>query len=265
MTPPPVLPSLHPDGIGLLPLPGIPLVQPGDDVASLIAAATKAAGIVLVDGNVLVIAQKIVSKAEGRYVILDEVTPSAEARTLAVATAKDARLVEVILGESQRVLRHRPGVLIVVHQLGLVLANAGVDASNVDAVDGRERVLLLPVNPDASAAGLRAGLRDRLGVDVGVVITDSPGRAWRHGSVNIAIGVAGLPALVDLRGHPDLFGRPLRATLVGHADQIAAAAGLLQGQADEALPVVIVRGVATVGRHGSAADLIRAEAEDLFR
>jgi len=254
-----------PPGIRLLPVPGIPLVRPGDDLAALIVAALGAGGLALNEGDVLAVAQKIVSKAEGRHVVLDEVTPSARARVLAAETAKDPRLVEVILGESHAVLRHRPGVLIVVHRLGLVLANAGVDASNVEAADGRERVLLLPADPDASAARLRAGLQKRLGIDVGVIVTDSPGRAWRHGSVNIAIGAAGLPALLDLRGRQDLFGRPLRATTVGHADQIAAAAGLLQGQAAEGLPVVIVRGLPAAGPEGTAADLIRNAAEDLFR
>ncbi len=257
---------LRSEGIHLLPVPGLPLVMPGDDLAALIAAAARAADLPLIDGDVLAVAQKIVSKAEDRYVILDMVTPSARARTLAAETGKDARLVEVILGESQSVLRHRPGVLIVVHRLGLVLANAGVDASNVDATAGRERVLLLPLDPDASAAGLRAGIRRHCGVDVGVVITDSPGRAWRRGSVNIAIGAAGLPALLDLRGKPDLFDRPLHATTVGHADHIAAAAGLLQGQADEGLPVIVVRGLTPVADPlGTAADLIRAAAEDMFR
>ncbi len=254
-----------PDGISLLPIPGIPMVEPGADLIAAIASAADAAGLAVIDGDILAIAQKIVSKAEGRYVTLDTVMPSPRALTLAAETGKDARLVEIILSESQSVLRHRPGVLIVVHRLGLVLANAGVDASNVDSADGRERVLLLPVDPDASAARLRAGAKARWGREVGVVVTDSPGRAWRHGSVNIAIGAAGLPALLDLRGKPDLFGRALRATTVGHADQIAAAAGLLQGQADEGRPVVIVRGLTATGANGTAADLIRDATEDLFR
>lgn len=253
---------MPPSDIQLIPLPGLPLIAAGDDLTALILTAAAAAGVALRDGDVLAVAQKVVSKAEDRFVDLAAVTPSCRAGTLARETGKDARLVEVILGESRRVLRHREGVLIVVHRLGMVMANAGVDASNVGP--GEERVLLLPEDPDASAARLRDGLRTACGVDVGVVITDSPGRAWRRGSVNIAIGVAGLAALVDRRGAADLFGRPLRATIIGHADQIAAAAGLVQGQADEGLPVVIVRGLRFEGPPGRAADLIRDPAEDLF-
>ena len=251
------LPDVH-----LIPLAGLPLIGAGADLAALAVEAANACGAALRDGDILAVAQKVVSKAEGRVVDLATVAPSRRARELAEAVDKDARLVEVILSESQRVLRHRKGVLIVVHRLGMVMANAGVDASNVGA--GEDRVLLLPEAPDDSAARLRAGLRTRLGIDVGVVVTDSPGRAWRRGSVNIAIGVAGLAAVVDKRGEPDLFGRPLQATLIGHADQIAAAAGLVQGQAGEGIPMVIVRGVAPDGVAGKAADLIRDPAEDLF-
>ena len=213
----------------------------------------------------LVVTHKIVSKAEGRSVSLADVRPSARARELAAATGKDPALVEVILAESRAVLRHRPGLIITEHRLGLVLANAGVDQSNVPQGDGVPRVLLLPSDPDASAAGLRAGLGRRFGEPVGVVVSDSVGRAWRNGVVGLAIGVAGLPALLDLRGRPDLEGRPLQVTQVGLADQIAAAAELLMGEADEGLPAVLVRGFATDAPALPAAALIRERAADLFR
>ena len=238
------------------------MITAGADLAALMVAALRSNDIALRDGDVVAVAQKVVSKAEDRYVDLSVIVPSKRALTFAADVEKDPRLVEVILGESRRVVRHRKGVLIVIHRLGMVMANAGVDASNVEG--GDDSVLLLPVAPDESAGRLRSQLRDRCGVDVGVIITDSPGRAWRRGSVNIAIGVAGLAALVDRRGRADLFGRPLRATQIGHADQIAAAAGLVQGQADEGLPVVIVRGLAAEHPAGQATDLIRDESEDLF-
>lgn len=244
----------------LIAIPGLPLVEPGDDLAALTLAGIAQAGLELCSGDVVVFAQKIVSKAEGRLVDLATVTPSAEAIALAGETGKDARLVELILRESRRVVRARPGVLIVEHRLGLIMANAGIDQSNVRA-GGREMVLLLPENPDASAERLRAAL----GVDIGVVINDSFGRAWRRGSMGIAIGAAGLPALLDRRGEPDLFGRPLQVTMVGYADEIAAGASLLMGQASEGRPVVLVRGLAPAGPPGAAIDIVRPEAEDLFR
>ncbi|MGY8992703.1 MAG: coenzyme F420-0:L-glutamate ligase [Rhodospirillales bacterium] len=248
--------------IRLISLRGIPVIMPGADLAALITAALRLNSTTLQDGDVVAVAQKVVSKAEDRFVDLSVIVPSKRALTLAAVVEKDPRLVEVILGESRRIVRHSKGVLIVVQRLGMVMANAGVDASNVDG--GDSRVLLLPQAPDKSAACLRSRLRDMCGVDVGVVITDSPGRAWRRGSVNIAIGVAGLAALVDRRGQGDLFGRPLRSSQIGHADQIAAAAGLIQGQGDEGLPVVVVRGLAVEQPEGQAADLIRDESEDLF-
>lgn len=240
----------------------MPMVLPGADLAALIVAALQADSLSLQDGDVVAVAQKVVSKSENRFVDLSAVVPSERAEVLAAEVDKDPRLVDVILGESRRVLRHRKGVLIVVHRLGMVMANAGVDASNVDG--GDDQVLLLPEAPDESAARLCKRLRAACGANIGVVITDSPGRAWRRGSVNIAIGVAGLAAVVDRRGQLDLFGRPLGATQIGHADQIAAAAGLVQGQADEGLPIVIVRGLGAETLAGRAADLIRDEAEDLF-
>jgi coenzyme F420-0:L-glutamate ligase/coenzyme F420-1:gamma-L-glutamate ligase len=251
--------------ITLTPIPDIPLVRPGDDLAALIIAACERAALAPGDGDVVVVAQKIVSKAEGRYLDLAEVKPSARAASLAAEVGKDPRLVEVILRESRRVVRHRPGVLIVEHRLGCIMANAGVDRSNVDPQMGAEPVLLLPRDPDASAARLRDRLAARFKSELAVVITDSWGRAWRRGTVGVALGAAGLPALMDLRGRPDLFGHDLRVTQTGFADEIASAASLVMGQADEARPVVLVRGLAWAGADAVAAALIRAADEDLFR
>ncbi len=249
--------------VELLALPDIPMVREGDDIAALIISALN--GRELRTGDIVVVAQKIVSKAEGRTVDLATVTPSNDARKLAAEIGKDPRLVEVILGESTRVVRSRPNLIIVQHRLGFVMANAGVDHSNVAATDGVDRVLLLPRDPDASAEVLRARLQQRYGVPIGVIISDSFGRAWRRGTCGIAIGAAGLPSLVDLRGQPDLFGRTLEVSIVGFADEIAAAASLLQGQAAEAQPVVLLRGLEWSAPPTPAAQLVRSPAEDLFR
>jgi coenzyme F420-0:L-glutamate ligase/coenzyme F420-1:gamma-L-glutamate ligase len=246
-------------------LAGVPLVQPGDDLGAIAAAAFATNGVAPEEGDVLVVAQKIVSKAEGRYVDISTVRPSERAIALAAELDKDPRFVEVVLSESKRVVRHRPGLLIVEHRLGFVMANAGIDHSNVEAEGGVERVLLLPVDPDGSAQALRQYLIGAFGVGLGVIISDSFGRAWRKGTVGVAIGAAGLPALVDLRGHPDLFGRELLVTETGFADEIAAAAGLLMGQADEAVPMVLVRGLAWSAPDRPAGFLIRPPEHDLFR
>ena len=253
------------DAVTLIPLPDIPLVRPGDDLAGLLIAACERGALAPADGDVLAVAQKVVSKAEGRYVDLAKVEPSPRALELAADVHKDPRLVEVILGESRRVVRHRPGVLIVEHRLGCIMANAGVDRSNVDPASGVEPVLLLPRDPDASAAALLHRFATRFRTRLGVVVTDSFGRAWRRGTVGVALGAAGLPALIDMRGRPDLFGHALRVTQTGFADEIAAAASLLMGQADEARPAVLVRGLAWSGPPAPAAALIRAPHEDLFR
>jgi coenzyme F420-0:L-glutamate ligase/coenzyme F420-1:gamma-L-glutamate ligase len=249
----------------LLALPGIPMVRQGDDLAELIAVALDRAGQKLTTGDVVVVAQKIVSKAEGRTVDLATVTPSAEAVKLAGEIGKDPRLVEAILSESTRVVRYRPNLMIVQHRLGFVMANAGVDQSNVAPTDGVHRVLLLPRDPDASAETLRASLQQRFDVPIGVIISDSFGRAWRRGTCGIAIGAAGLPSLIDLRGQSDLFGRTLEVSIIGFADEIAAAASLLQGQAAEAQPVVLVRGLDWSAPVAPAGELIRPPEEDLFR
>src|SRR5271165_4799727 len=246
-------------------IPGLPMVRAGDDLSSMIADAAVAAGIALRDADVVVIAQKIVSKAEGRTVDLATVTPSAEAIALAAEVEKDPRIVQVVLSESVRVVRSRPNLMIMQHRLGFVMANAGVDQSNVAPSDGVQRALLLPVDPDGSAETIRARLAERFGVKLGCVINDSFGRPWRRDTAGVAIGCAGLPSLIDLRGQPDLFGRILEVSVIGFADEIAAAASLLQGQAAEAQPVVLVRGLNWSAPTAPAADLVRPLEEDLFR
>jgi coenzyme F420-0:L-glutamate ligase / coenzyme F420-1:gamma-L-glutamate ligase len=248
----------------LLALGGIPVVQPGDDLAAIIADALERDGVRLQGGDVIVVAQKIVSKAEDRFVALATVTPSARAMEIARETGKDPRLVEVILSESKRVVRTRRDLIIVEHRLGIVLANAGVDQSNIGS-DASHRVLLLPRDPDASARALREALATRCGCDIAVVVNDSVGRAWRRGTVGIALGAAGLPSLLDLRGKPDMFGRQLRSSIVGLADEIAAAASLMMGQADEGRPVVLIRGLSLPREDAPAQSLVRPEQEDLFR
>ena len=245
-------------------LTGLPLIRAGDDLVALILGECSAVGEKLCDGDILVLAQKIVSKAEGRVVDLASVTPSAAALELAQSSNKDPRLVEVILTESNEVIRQREGALIVENRLGVVLANAGVDMSNVDQ-DGGDAVLLLPEDPDRSCALLREGIKQRAEVDVGVMINDSLGRAFRNGTAGAALGVAGVPTLVDLSGTPDLFGRPLRVTQVAIADELAAAASLLMGQANEGRPVVLVRGFQCHAAPGKGQDLIRVKEQDLFR
>jgi coenzyme F420-0:L-glutamate ligase / coenzyme F420-1:gamma-L-glutamate ligase len=254
--------ATHP-AVTLTALAGIPAIQPGDDVAAILADALDAGGLTPRDGDVLVVTHKIISKAENRYRSLEDVTPSPRARELAAATGKDAALVEVILSESREVLRFRPELIITEHRLGLVMANAGVDQSNVP--DARECVLLLPEDPDASSAALRAALCKRFGVDIAVVVSDSVGRAWRNGVVGLALGAAGIPALQDLRGRIDLEGRVLAVTQVGLADEVASAAELVMGEADEGRPAVLVRGVQWREPPVAAAALIRDRQQDLFR
>jgi coenzyme F420-0:L-glutamate ligase/coenzyme F420-1:gamma-L-glutamate ligase len=250
--------------ITLTAIPGIPAIRAGDDLAHILGDALEAATLPPMQADVLVVTHKIVSKAESRYVALAEVTPSPRARELAAATGKDAALVEVILSESRAVLRFRPGLIITEHRLGMVLANAGVDQSNVPQ-DGEPRVLLLPEDPDASSAALRAAVEKRFGVAPAVVVSDSAGRAWRQGVVGLAIGAAGLPTLLDLRGTRDLEGRALKVTQVGLADEIASAAQLLIGEADEGRPAVLVRGLTWQAPSTPAAALIREREADLFR
>jgi coenzyme F420-0:L-glutamate ligase / coenzyme F420-1:gamma-L-glutamate ligase len=254
-----------PQGLTLFALEGLGLVRPGDDLARLLIAALERMDERLRPHDVLVVAQKIVSKAEGRYADLAAVVPSARAVQLARETDKDPRLVALILEESRRVLRHRPGVLVVEHRLGYVMANAGIDRSNVDPDAGTEPVLLLPRDPDGSAARLRQRLEAHYGAGLAVIVSDSFGRAWRRGTAGIALGASGLPSLLDLRGRPDLYGRTLRVTEQGFADEIASAASLLMGQGDEARPAIVLRGLDWPSEDVPALALVRAEAEDLFR
>lgn len=241
-------------------LDGVPLVSAGDDLCRVVTDALSASGMALEHGDVVVLAQKIVSKAEGRLVMLTQVEPSPRALELASETGKDPRLVELILSEAQAVVRVRPNLIIVRHRLGLVLANAGIDQSNV----GEGAALLLPVDPDGSAAALRAALRTATGRTVAVLVIDSLGRAWRMGTTGTAIGVAGLPAVLDLRGRPDLTGRILESSELGLADEIAAAASLAMGQADEGTPIAIVRGLSFADDGSTARDIVRSQDTDLF-
>jgi coenzyme F420-0:L-glutamate ligase/coenzyme F420-1:gamma-L-glutamate ligase len=246
-------------------VPGIPLIEPGDDLGGIVIVAIEKAGIGLRDGDIIVLAQKVVSKAQGRYVDLADVAPSQRAVELAGRVGKDPRLVEVILSESVRVVREHPGLLLVEHRLGFVAANAGVDRSNVGAFPGKEMVLLLPEEPDLAARDLRSRWLPHFEKALGVIISDSFGRPWRQGTVGIALGAAGIPALNDLRGRPDLFGRRLEVSETALADEVASAASLLMGQANEAHPVVVVSGLGPRGGEVPASALIRPAAKDLFR
>ena len=248
----------------LTPVPGLPMIQAGDDLATLVVQALQRADLKLEGGDVVCVAQKIVSKAEGRQVNLDDVKPSEQAISLSAETDKDPRLVQLILDESTEVLRQRPGILIVRHRLGLVCANAGIDQSNIDH-DGGEQALLLPLEPDRSAAVLRDRLAELTGANVGVLITDSHNRPWRLGTVGVAIGAAGIEVLDDHRGGADLFGRELKVTLINRADAIAAAATLLMGETIERIPLVLAKGLAAQSSGETARLIVRPLDEDLFR
>jgi coenzyme F420-0:L-glutamate ligase/coenzyme F420-1:gamma-L-glutamate ligase len=251
----------------LTPLQNIPLIRHGDNLADIIVRSLTDTGIQLQDGDIFVLAQKIVSKSEGRTVNLATVTPSERAFELAEQTQKDARVVELILQESNEVLRTRVGAIIVEHRLGFVCANAGIDHSNVagEGNSAEEWVLLLPQDPDLSSRKMRAEIESKTGKRIGVLIIDSHGRAWRNGTVGSAIGMSGIPGLEDLRGRPDLFGYTLQVTTVGVADELAAAASLVMGQAAEGTPIVHVRGFPYPLREGSLKELIRPKEQDLFR
>jgi coenzyme F420-0:L-glutamate ligase/coenzyme F420-1:gamma-L-glutamate ligase len=245
-------------------LKGIPMIQEGDDLAMIILLALEDNHLKLIDGDVLVIAQKIISKAEGQKINLGTVVPSREAQNLAEVTGKDPRVVELILQESNQVLRSRSGLIIVEHRRGFVCANAGIDRSNVAGKDS-DFVLLLPENPDKSALDLRQKLEVVVNIQIGVVINDSHGRAWRNGTVGISIGFSGLPGIVDLRGEPDLLDYKLRVTQIAAVDELAAGASLLMGQAAEGLPVVHVRGFPYPLRDGSFQEILREHSKDVFR
>ena len=252
----------------LTPLKGIPLVKQGDDLSAMILESLQRDHIELLDRDVIILAQKVVSKAEGRRRRLDTFLPSEEALSLGEITGKDARLIQAILEESKKVIRTAPNTIIAEHRNGFICANAGIDHSNVEIDDGDppdEWILLLPEDADKSACELRSKLEVASGKKIAVLIIDSHGRPWRLGTVGVTIGVSGMPALVDLRGKPDLFGRELQITQVAAADELAAGASLIMGQADEASPVVHVRGFPYTFREGGMGELIRPEAQDLFR
>ena len=239
---------------------GIPEVQSGDDLASFIAASARAQGLQVQDGDVLVVTQKAVSKSEGRYVVLDEVEPSALAIELATNWEKDPRHVEVVLRESKRIVRMDRGVIITETRHGLVCANAGVDASNVPG----ERLMLLPVDPDASAQHIREGIKRETGADVAVIVSDTFGRPWRTGYTEVAIGVAGMLPIIDYVGTLDTAGRELKATWICVADELASAAELVTGKVNQ-VPVALIRGYAVPRGEGSAREMVRQAETDLFR
>ena len=253
-----------PGSIAIIPIGGIKLVEPGDDLAALLLDGLAASRLDLEDGDIVAVAQKIVSKAEGRQIDLATVEASDEACRLAAETDKDPRLVQLILDESTEVVRKKPGVLIVRHRLGLVGAHAGVDQSNVDHGDGPS-ALLLPEDPDASARRIRRALVKATGKRIGVLITDSANRPWRLGTVGIAIGAAGIGVLDDKRGGSDLYGRELKVTLINRADSLASAATLAMGETTERTPAALIRGFDAQASEQSASDIPRPLDEDLFR
>lgn len=246
-------------------LPGIPHIRPGDDLAETIIASLPQTGLSLQHRDILVIAQKIVSKAEGRFVDLNGVTPSSEAMRLAELSEKDPRLVEVILAESQEILRCQPGLIVAEHRLGFIMANAGIDRSNIEQEPDSERVLLLPANPDGTCEDLKAKLEAEFDAEIGVIVNDSFGRPFRNGVVGVALGAAGVPSLRDMIGSPDLFGRPLHVTQIAVADELAAAASLMMGQASEGQPVIHIRGFSWDAPPAPASKLLRAKHLDVFR
>jgi coenzyme F420-0:L-glutamate ligase/coenzyme F420-1:gamma-L-glutamate ligase len=250
--------------LSVIALEGMPMIVRGDDLAALIGTALKRQNLTLVDGDILVVAQKVVSKSEGRLVSLAGIEPSATAQALARETEKDPRLVELVLRESTDVLRKKPGVLIVRHRLGLVGAQAGIDQSNVEH-GADENALLLPEDPDASAARLRSALETACGVRLGVIVSDSMNRPWRLGTIGGAIGCAGIRALDDRRGQRDIYGRELKVTLINRADSIATAATLVMGETTERTPVALVRGLPPESTSGTAREIVRPLDEDMFR
>ncbi len=243
---------------------GVPLINQGDDLAALLISAIEKQGLQPANDDIFVIAQKVVSKAEGRLLELGSIDPSPEAKKLAAETDKDPKYVEAVLRQSSEVVRAKPGVIVVAHQLGHVLANAGIDRSNVEGSEENDMVLLLPEDPDASAADLKARFDARWKIDIGIIIADSVGRPWRLGTVGIAIGSAGVAALYDSRGEPDMFGRTLEVTVTGHADAIAAAATLIIGEGAEAIPAALMSGVMR-GEPNPARSINRPKSEDMFR
>jgi coenzyme F420-0:L-glutamate ligase/coenzyme F420-1:gamma-L-glutamate ligase len=253
------------DPVCLTAVPDFPDVREGDDIGALLMDSLTRGGIELKDGDVIALAHKVVSKAEGRTSNLEEIIPGKQACEVAAATNKDPRLVELILSESDEISRMRAGVLIVRHRLGFTSANAGIDRSNVPQGEKGEWVVLLPVDPDSSAARIAKTVRRLCGLTVGILIVDSHGRPFRMGTVGVAIGSAGIPVLWDRRGEVDRYGYQLHHTEVATADEIAAAASLLMGQASEGRPAIVIRGLQLPPIEGKTADLIRSKEMDLYR
>ena len=257
----------------VVPLAGIPMIGSGDDLVAVVADALAGNGITPVAGDLICVAQKIVSKAEGRLVALKDVRPGEQAIQLAAETLKDPRLVQLILDESTEIVRKKPGVLLVRHRLGIVGAHAGIDQSNIEHGEPgngqqaalEEQALLLPEDPDLSAARLRAGLEARYGVRLGVIVTDSNNRAWRLGTIGSAIGCSGIRVLDDRRGQHDLFGRELKVTLINRADAFATMATLVMGETTEMTPVAVIRGLPADDVDEPARSAIRPLEEDMFR
>lgn len=251
--------------LSVWPLTGLPRVKPGDDLGGLLIAALERTGVTLAAGDILVVAQKIVSKAEGRIFDLAQVVPSGRAHELSAITGKDPRLLELVLAESTEVLRAKKNVIVVAHRLGMVMANAGIDQSNVETDGMAEPALLLPENPDASAMQLKVRVDAHFGVPLGVVISDSIGRAWRLGTTGTAIGAAGVPSLIDQRGDTDMNGRVLMVTETAFADSVATAAVLVMGEAAEGTPAALLRTAARSAPVKPAQALVRPKNEDMFR
>lgn len=251
--------------LSIHPLENFPLVEPGDNLNQLIAQSLGDNNLSLQQGDVLVIAQKIISKAEGRYAYLNHIIASDEAIILAAETDKDPRQVELILRESEEIIRARPGVIIVEHKLGYVHANAGIDKSNIESDDDNPRVLLLPEDSDRSAEQIRDYLNSKFETKISVIINDSAGRAWRNGTVGMAIGTAGFEVLDNKIGDLDLFDRKMEVTEVAVADELAAAASFVMGQAREGLPITLIRGATLKPSDKGSSALIRDKSLDMFR
>ena len=249
----------------LLAIENIPLIEPGDDLVSILIQTIKEEKIKLRRGDILVIAQKVVSKSENRYAFLNDVTPSSEAIRIAKNSDKDPKLVQLILNESVKVIRQGRGVIVVENKLGFIHANAGIDKSNIESDTDNPKVLLLPKDPDNSALKIKEEIFRQTELKVGIIINDSSGRAWRKGIVGIAIGSSGVEVLLNLRGQKDLYGNALEITEVGRVDEIASAASLLMGQANEGLPVIIVRGIPETSKVNNVKSILRDKSEDLFR
>ena len=251
------------NSLTIFPITDLPLIREGDDLARLIPTALERQGLQFRDDDILVVAQKIVSKSEGCTVLLKDVHPSSAAVRLALETDKDPRLVELILRESTEVIRKAPGVIIVRHRLGIISANAGIDQSNIDHAGG-ECALLLPADPDLSARRLQQALEKKTGQRLGLIVSDSMNRPWRLGTLGYAIGSAGVMVLDDRRGETDIYGRELKVTLSNHADSIATAAMLMMGETSERVPAALVRGLNVKNTTQTARDSLRPVAEDLF-